>query len=793
MSLEQEIQFGLKLHRKGQLARAEKIYRKVLARVPNQPEALHLLGVISRVTGKHQAAVELIQRALALRPKWPEAWYNLGHAYREAGQPEPAISAYRKSLEFDPWFADAHISLGNLLSERQAFDEAIASYQEAVALRPEDWQVLGNFGNALLGQQRLDEAIAMYERAIALQPRFHQAISNLGIAMKKKGRLQEAAALQRQAMEVCPGYPHAHLNLGKVLQALGNTGEAAASFREAINLKPDFRAAHVALGHVLRESGQLDEAISAYVAAIHLKADSADVYTVLGNCLKKKGLLAEAVVAHRRAIELEPEMAEAHSNLGAVLRDGWLIDEAIAACERAIALQPDFGNAYGNLSQALMLSGQVEAGLEASRRVISLQPENAAAHGGYVFSLNYLAEYDAAAIAREQAIWNDRHAEPLRKFILPHRNDPDPERRLRIGYVSADFWAHPVGRFLLPLLENHDKERHEIFAFSQATISDPLTAEFMAACDGWTSVVGLSDEQMAERVRQDGIDILVDLSLHTAGNRLLVFARQPAPVQITWLGYPGSTGLKTMDYRISDPYLDPAGTDLSIYSEKTLTLPDSFWCYRASPVAGEVAACPARAQGRVTFGCLNHFGKVTPPMLRVWMRLLQNLPEAVILLHVTPGISRQRVLDLFAQEGIDPQRVQFEGRVHPRDYFQLYGKIDIALDTSPFAGGTTTCDALWMGVPVVTMRGQTVIGRGGVSILANVGLTQLVAESEEQYVQIATGLAGDIGQLERWRSELRGMMQASPLMDAPRFARNMEAAYRTAWRQWCEAHESNLR
>jgi protein O-GlcNAc transferase len=793
MSLEQEIEFGLKLHRKGQLARAEKIYRKVLARVPNQTDALHLLGVISRITGKHEAAVELIQRALALRPKWPEAWYNLGHAYRDGGQSEQAISAYRKSLELNPCFADAYISLGNLLSERQAFDEAIASYQEAIALRPADWQVLGNLGNALLGQQKLDEAIAMYEKAIALQPRFHQAISNLGVAMKKQGRLQEAAALHRKAMEVCPDYPHAYLNLGKVLQALGNADEAAASFRAAITRKPDFREAHIGLGHVLHESGQLDEAITAYVSAIHLKPDSAEVYTVLGNCLKKKGLFAEAAVAHRRAIELKPDLAEAHSNLGGVLKDGWLIDEAIAACERAIALQPDFGNAYGNLSQALMLSGQVEAGLAASRRVISLQPENAAAHGGYVFSLNYLADYDAAAIAREQAIWNDRHGEPWRKFILPHRNDPDPERRLRIGYVSADFWAHPVGRFLLPLLENHDKERHEIFAFSQATISDPLTKEFMAACDGWTSVVGLSDDQMAARVRQDEIDILVDLSLHTAGNRLLVFARHPAPVQITWLGYPGSTGLKTMDYRISDPYLDPAGADLSIYSEKTLTLPDSFWCYQPSSSAGEVAPCPVRERGEVTFGCLNHFGKVTPQMLRVWMRLLHELPGAAILMHVTPGNSRQRVLDLFAQAGIDPQRIQFEGRVHPRDYFQLYGKIDIALDTSPFAGGTTTCDALWMGVPVVTMRGQTVIGRGGVSILTNVGLPQLVAESEEQYLQIATGLAGDRGQLERWRSELRQKMQASPLMDAPRFARNMEAAYRTAWRQWCGSYESHLR
>ena len=786
MTLEQSLQLGLNHHRGGRWSEAERVYRQVLEKMPNQPEALHLLGVLSRTMGRAQAAVDLIRRVVAIKPRWPEAWYNLGNACRDAGETNTAMDAYRQAVALNPGFTDARISLGNMLIDRGSYDEATASFRAVIAIRPGDMQALGNLGTALMGKQDFEAAAAAYEKAIVLHPDFYQAISNLGIAMKEMGKLTAAVVLQERAIQLNPNYAIAHRNLGSTRQTMGEFEAAASSYRLAVALKPNYHEAFVGLGDVLRETGQLDAAIDAYRSALAIKPNSPQVLTILGNVLKLKGDFTEAVASHRQALALDPDLAEAHSNLGSVLKDGWRIDEAIAECEKAIELKPDFANAYGNLSQALLLAGESNAAMEASRQVIRLEPEKADAHGGYIFAMNYLREFDAATIAGEQAVWNDRHAEPLRRFIVPHTNDRDPDRSLRIGYVSADFWAHPVGRFLLPLLENHDRSHYQIFAYSQATVADVMTDQLKGLTDRWISVVGLSDPQMAEQIKHDQIDILVDLSLHTAGNRLLVFARKPAPVQMTWLGYPGSTGLRTMDYRLSDPHLDPEDADVSRYSERTVRLPDTFWCYRTSQDAGEVAHCPARQQGHVTFGCLNHFGKVTPGMFQVWMRLLRNLPQATLLLHVASGQSRERVLRQCIDGGVSSDRLMFEGRMHPRDYFKCYSKIDIALDTSPFAGGTTTCDALWMGVPVVTLRGRTVIGRGGCSILSNVGLRQLVADTEEQYVEIATRLAGNIEALEHLRRNLRQMMSESPLMDATRFARNMETAYRTAWKSWCE-------
>ena len=505
---------------------------------------------------------------------------------------------------------------------------------------------------------------------------------------------------------------------------------------------------------------------------------------------REKGQLNEAIAACRQAIALKPGYADAHSNLGIALSDKGQLDEAIAACRQAIALKPNFPVPRSNLGTAFKNAGRLDDALDSYRSALALAPDRADIHSNLLLTLNYHPGFDAHAIAAEHRLWNRCHGEPLRSSLQPHPNDRNPERRLRIGYVSPDLRDHVVARFLLPLLENHDRTAFEIFAYAQVPVPDAMTQRLRTHADAWRSLVGLSDAQAAELIRQDRIDILVDLAGHTANNRLLVFARKPAPVQVTWLGYPNTTGLDTIDYRLTDSFADPSGsTDLHC-SEKLFRLPACAWCFEpsASP------AVAGRREGPITFGCLNNFAKITGPMLALWGRILQAVPESRLLVKSASfgnASVRQRVQQILGELGIAPERLELRG--YEADYgghLALYEQMDIALDTFPYHGTTTTCEALWMGVPVVSLAGGSHVSRVGVSLLANVGLSDLAATSPEEYVSIAVKLAGDLPRLTHLRSTLRERMAASSLMDAPRFARDIEAAFRQMWHRWCAEIQS---
>jgi predicted O-linked N-acetylglucosamine transferase (SPINDLY family) len=406
--------------------------------------------------------------------------------------------------------------------------------------------------------------------------------------------------------------------------------------------------------------------------------------------------------------------------------------------------------------------------------------------------MNFHPGYDAETIAEEHRRWNHQHVEPLRKFIQAHSNDRSPDRRLRIGYISPDFRNHPVGRFLLPLLASRDKTQVEVFGYSDVVFPDEITRRLRSCADNWRSILGISDAGVVDLIRQDKIDILIDLTMHMAKNRLGVFARKPAPVQATYLAYCSTTGLETIDYRLSDPHLDPLGEDESHYSEKTIRLPETYWCYQPIVDSRQVGPLPVLTQDVITFGCLNNFCKISEPALKTWARVLHAIPNSKLLLSARQGSHRQRAQERLERDGVDPGRVQFTDYLPVEKYFDSYRQIDIALDTFPYGGGTTTCDALWMGVPVVSLAGKTAVGRGGLSILSNIGLPELVARSEAEYVRIAADLGKDIGRLSDLRSTLRRRMEHSPLMDAAKFAMGIEAAYRRMWRTWCEKNPGKI-
>ena len=518
---------------------------------------------------------------------------------------------------------------------------------------------------------------------------------------------------------------------------------------------------------------------------VRLDPTCAEAHYDLGISLTSVGRLDEAHDAYRDAVALNPNFADAHNNLGAIATALGRLDDAAAAFRAALRIRPAMAATHSNLAGVYEWQARHDDALAAHRRAIELAPESAGAHGNCLFTLLFHPGYDARMLREAHDDWNRRHVEPLRSHIAGHRNDPSPERRLRVGYVCGLFRDHVLGRYLMPLLREHDRSAVDVICYSSNRHNDAMTGRFREVAAGWREIGVMPDDAAAHLIRHDGIDVLVDANLHMEGNRLLVFARKPAPVQVTFAGYPGSTGLETMDYRLTDAYLDPPGMFDAAYIERSWRLPDTFWCYDPLGTDVAVGALPAKARGYVTFGCLNNFSKINDAVLCLWARVLDAVPRSRLLILAHDGDHRRHALDVLNARGVERSRVEFAS-YRPRElYLALFNQIDVSLDTVPYNGHTTSLDSLWMGVPVVTLVGKTVVGRAGASQLTNLRLAELIARTADEYVAIASALARDVERLAALRQTLRGRMQSSPLMDAPRFARGVEAAYRDMWRRWC--------
>jgi len=823
LTIQQSFNLALQHHQAGRLQEAEKLYRNILAQQPRHAEATHFLAVLAHQVGRNDAALNLFRQTIALRPDYVEAHYNLANTLADMGKTDEAIAAYRQAIALRPNYTDAYCNLGNALRVTGRFDEAIAAFrrvialnpqsadafnnlgivlkntgqrdeairvlQRAISLRPNFAEAHSNLGNALMASGNPDAAIAAFRRAIALRPNYADAHNNLGLALAEKKQFDEAIAAYRKSLAHNANFSETHFNLANALKEIDHVDEAIANYQQAIALRPGYFDAFNNLGSLLRDTGKLNEAIAAYRQAIALNPRLAEAYSNLGVALSTQGYYDDAIAAFRQAIALRPDFPEAFNNLGNTLQTKKRSTEAIAAFRQAIALKPDYAHAHSNLGNALSSQGQVDDAIASLRRAIALDPHFANAHSNLVLTIHYHPAFDARAIVEEHRVWNHQHAEPLRHLIQPHSNDRTPDRRLRIGYVSADFRNHVVGQFILPLLAQHDHARFEIFCYANSQ-PDAFTQRYRSHADHWREIKGQSDKETAQLIRTDGIDILIDLAGHTADNRLLVFARKPAPVQVTYLGFPGTTGMSSIDYRLTDTFADPIGMTEALHTETLVRLPRTNWCFDMPQNTPAVEPPPMLKRGYVTFGTFNNFTKVTDPMLRLWETILQKVPNSRLLLKgraFDTAIARDRVQREVTATGIDADRLDLRGyAVDQANHLALYSEMDIALDTFPYNGTQTTCDAFWMGVPVITLAGQTHVSRVGASLLSNVQLPELIASTPDEYVQIAVDLARDSSRLDSLRNSMRARLLASPLMDAPSFARDVEAAYCQMWRTWCE-------
>jgi predicted O-linked N-acetylglucosamine transferase (SPINDLY family) len=566
-------------------------------------------------------------------------------------------------------------------------------------------------------------------------------------------------------------------------QEAGRLAEAAEIYQRILASQPDHLPATLVLARLAHQAGQSEPAINLMRRAIELQPNDSSVHSTLAMMLATQNRLDEAATILRRAISIRPDQFETWNNLGNVLQQQGHFEEAAATYQVALRLRPDDPIALANLAAALRDLGQLDEVISNYRQSLAIRP-NPAIGSNLLLVLHFHPASTPRSLWEEHEQWRRMYATHIQPMPAAYANHRDPNRRIRVGYLCAEFNGGPTGRFLLPLLENHSRENVEVFCYANNFVSDAMTARFQGLAACWRSITTLADEQVASLVRNDRIDILIDCVKHMRGNRLLTFARRSAPVQVTYLPYSSTTGIDAIDYRITDQYLDTADDD-RFFCEWSVRLSGCYWCYVPPAEAPALGPPPFESRGQVTFGCLNSYFKVTEPVLVTWFNLLREVEGSRLVLCSRPGVHRRRAQELAVARGIEPRRVEFFDHRPLEEYFRQYNSIDIGLDPFPYGGGTTTCDALWMGVPVVSLRGRTSVSRAGLSILSNLGLSELVAENVEQYVRIASELAAAPTRLAELRAGMRRRMQGSRLMDARGFAADFEAALRRMWVEWC--------
>jgi predicted O-linked N-acetylglucosamine transferase (SPINDLY family) len=751
---------AVQLHQGGQFDAAGRLYQDVLRLIPEQPDAWHLLGVLALQGGRPADAITRIRRAIAARSENAVYHANLGVALQATGQLQEARASLERATALDPRNVDALFNLGVTLQTLGLPDEAAGRYQQVLALVPGHPGARRNLGNALHALGRHAEAVEAYRVVLSLAQPDAGLLGSFGASLAALARHDEATQAFEAAVTLAPGDAGSWLNLAVARHQAGRYDAAAEAYQQGLTLQPEHVEGWHSLGRALVSAQRLDEAIDSLQRArvlVEQRAASAEfrlaVLRDLASALYVTERRVEAAEVLHTIAGLVPDDPEARRNYGAALMASGAIDEAATVLWQAVAMA---------LSSHDYLST-------------------------YIYAQDLLSSTTLEDAYTVRRTWNERHARPLAALIQPHTNQPDPARRLRVGYVSADFRQHSASTAFLTVLENHDPATVEVVCYSNNGYEDHVTERFKACAALWRCVSDLTDDELAAQIRADQIDVLVDLSGHSRGNRLLTFARKPAPVQVTAWGHATGTGLDAMDAYLSDPVLVPPDEE-RWYAEQVVHLP-SVICYTTPPAIPPIPPLPALDNGVITFGSFTRIVKVTPAVLETWARVMHAVPGSRLVIKTTlqdSAATRERLLGPLESNGIDRDRVEILGTSPHYEHLASFGTIDVQLDPFPHTGGVSTLDGLLMGIPCVTLLGGRPSARSSASFLTALGLTDLVARTTDEYVEIAARLAGDLERLSHERATLRERLQTSPIGDGRLYTLAVEAAYRALWQRWCE-------
>ncbi len=851
MDVEATLKDALDHHRNGRPVDAHRLYKRVLADHPDEPDALHLLGMLTFENGNPAAAADLIRRAIGVRPNVVDYHLNLGRVLRADRQADAAVAALRTAVEMNPLTTAGvyrELAEGLIAAGRPA--EAVGPMEAAVELAPTA-ESLALLGELLAVAGRMPDAYRAVLRAVQLRPDWAAAHAVLASIQDRQGDLAPAEASYRRALDLNPAAADVCNNLGSVVLRQGRPAEAVDLLRRAVQLRPQFPQAHNNLGRALAVLDRPDDAAASFAAAVAQAPKFPEAWDGLGRVRLAQRRWADAADALGRAVDQHPT-ADACRDLATARGAIDDMDGTLEALQQAARLDPASAETFHRLGTALRWSGQVAAALAAFDRAVALDPAHAAAAAGRAYTLLFDDATPAADAFAAHAEWGRRFADPVdplppvpndhglvdallstgftpaedvafaeagRQSLAPSRllpraakaqatADPfartgetaptEPRRRsaegpdappsgspetaprpLRVGYVSNQFRDSAVMAFIAPVLAHHDPAAVTIVCYSDTPAPDAVTAAARRSVSLWRRTATLSDAQLAQQIRDDRIDVLVELTGHLGGGRLLALARRPAPVQVSYLGYQGTTGVAAVDHVLTDAVADPPGAELS-YVERPWRLPGPFFCWQPPPDAPPVGPPPSLAAGHVTFGCLNAVAKATPAAVNLWARVMAAVPDSRLTMLTTRCVATDaRLRAGFAAAGVSPTRVRFVARAPRPEYLARYATIDVALDPVPFVGHTTTLDAAWMGVPTVTRTGDCYAHRYGSAALSAMGLSALATGSDDAYVRAAVTLSTDAPRLSHVRATLRQAM--SPLTDAAAFTRTLEAAYRGMW------------
>ncbi|UMR29864.1 tetratricopeptide repeat protein [Massilia sp. MB5] len=770
---------------RGQFEQAIASYASALRLQPEFAEAHGNLGSALCALGRLPEAAASFQRALAIQPDYGLVWRKLGETLSALGQPAEAAAAYQAALQLEPDNADLLCKLALSLQALERWEEAGTLLARALTLAPNDVPALRAAGDSAINLEQTDLAAAYYRRILELEPDSAEAHMLLGIALMGLRQHADALPLLQQACTLAPQSAPALNWLGQAQHRLKQYDEAIATFQRATELAPEDGELHNMLGLAYHSAKRNQEAEACHRQALALEPENALFHGNLGVALQSQSRYQEAESCQRAAVACDPDYALAHLNLGNCLHHLERPHEAVDSFRRALALQPDLSNAPLNLASTLSNLGRLEEAVQVCRDTLQVNPDYCSVHNSMLFCLSHLGDIEPAQLYAEHRRFAEKFEAPLRSGWTAHGNARDPERVLRIGFVSGDFYQHAVANFILPVLECLvHSPRVSLYGYYNHTVRDSATLRLQACLPHWRDVAPLSDEELAGLIREDGIDILIDLSGHTGRNRLLTFARKPAPLQASWIGYPGTTGLDAMDYFLTDRYLLPAEF-ASQYAEAFAYMPASA-PFLPSGDAPPVNALPARQNGFITFGSFNRSNKINAQTIALWSSLMRAVPSSHLLLAaMTPGASYDELIASFAAQGIARERLSFQPRTNMRGYLSLHHQVDIALDTFPYTGGTTTLHGVWMGVPMLTLAGATMPARVSAAVLERLGLSAFVAHTADDYVEKGRYITSQLDLLASLRARMRQLLAQSALGQPGIIAVGLEGAARAMWHRWC--------
>ena len=736
----------------GKYKEAEKICQSIIKKDNKQIDAWHMLGIIAIKTG-NKDSIKYLKRACNLNKEEPVFHYNLAIAYEKNGLISESEQSYENAIKIKPDYIDAYNNLGLLLKNNNRLYDAIQIFQKAINIKPDFFPAYTNIGTILRQLGKFDQALKYFNKAIELNPLEADAYNNMGNLFQDRGDMLSAIDSYEKALKINTNYVEAYSNLGNALRVCGNIKRAESILLKALELYPDYAYAHNNLALVYTDMNKYDKAMKSFKCAIKIDPMLITTYLNIAGLCIKNGDLYNAIYYSKRAISMDNNYAEAYSNLGIAFSRQGNIEESITNLKKAIKIKPDYFNAYSN----------------------------------YLFTLNYDHRLTSEQIYNEHKNYGNLliNLQSNNNFL----NSKNYDRPLNIGYISPDFYQHSVAFFVEAILKNHNKNQFKTFCYADNLNIDSFSEKLKKLPYKWIKTCGFSDEQLYNKIRSDKIDILVDLTGHTANNRLLVFARKAAPIQITYLGYPNTTGLKAMQYRITDEYADKPGYKDNEYSEKLIRIPKTFLCYSPPDDDHETVFPPVIKKKYITFGSFNIPSKINTNVISLWSIILKKVPDSKIMLkskYFGCQITKDLFINRFKKKGIKKNRIIIMGYLPSfNDHRKMYDNVDISLDTFPYNGTTTTCEALWMGVPVITLNGDRHASRVGVSILNSIGLIDFIADNEDDYINKAIYLANDIELLSNIRKNLRKLMKKSPLTDGIVFTKKLESLYRNLWKNHC--------